>query len=64
MITDQVKHWQYKLLCKPFTTASCIDVFKLLDELLDILEDNGIDVCTDEAKSLTSKMSGADEKIK
>ncbi|GBO12332.1 hypothetical protein AVEN_32946-1 [Araneus ventricosus] len=56
------------LLCMPLpTTTTGTEIFKLLDEFFaenSILRDNCIDVCTDGAKAMTGKTSGAIAKIK
>ncbi|GBM97883.1 Zinc finger BED domain-containing protein 5 [Araneus ventricosus] len=55
------------LLCKPLpSTSTGTEIFKLLDEFFlenSILWDNCVDVCTDGAKAMTGKMSGAIAKI-
>ncbi|GBN83817.1 Zinc finger BED domain-containing protein 5 [Araneus ventricosus] len=56
------------LICKPLPTiTSGTEIFKLLDKFFaenSILWDNCVDVCTDGAKAMTGKMSGAIAKIK
>lgn len=56
------------LLCKPLpTTTSGTEIFKLVDTFFSensILWDNCVDVCTDGAKAMTGKISGAIAKIK
>ncbi|GBL82095.1 Zinc finger BED domain-containing protein 5 [Araneus ventricosus] len=48
------------LLCKPLpSTSTGTEIFKLLDD-----NDNCVNVCTDGAKAMTGKMSGAVAKIK